>query len=283
MKTLVIGMCGNSLFYVKETNELLYEEPGGKGYNQAVGLKKLNCEVSFLGAIGLDESGQKCSNYLDNIGINNLLISKEEKTTYACIFVDKEGNNDIDVHFGAKLDLDDLEYIKREIDKHDLIMFQNEIDVNLNIELLKYAKSINKHILVNPAPVALWLKDYLDLIDIITPNEEEARTLFDIPNSIPSLEIGKYLQDKVNNTVIVTLGGNGSFIIYDKTSKHIPALNVIAIDTTGAGDLMNASIAYGIINGMNILDSVLFGTKACAYSVQRRYVLKAYPALRDLL
>lgn len=283
MKALVIGMCGNSLFYIKETNELLYEEPGGKGYNQAVGLKKFNCDVSFLGAIGKDESGNKCFSFLDNIGINNLLIKKDEVTTYARILVDKDGNNEIDVHFGAKLDLNDLDYIKQMIDEHDLIMLQNEIDINLNIEILKYAKSSNKLILVNPAPIATWLKDYLSLIDVITPNEEEARSLFDIPKSICSLEIGKYLQDKVNSTVIVTLGNNGSLLIKDGSTKHFPALKVVAVDTTGAGDLMNASIAYGILNNISIEDSIIFGTKACAYSVQRRYVLKAYPTLSDLL
>lgn len=282
MKILVIGMCGNSLFYQKETKELLNEEPGGKGYNQAVGIKKLGGDVSFLGAIGNDSSGDSCANYLDTIGINNLLIRKDDNTTYANINVDSEGNNEIDVYLGSKLDLSDFEYIKNQIDFHDLIMLQNEIDENLNIEIIKYVKMCNKLLLVNPAPIARWMRDYLCYFDIVTPNEVEARSLFMIPDTIKTNSIGEYLLSKNINNVLVTLGSYGSVLVKDHKVTVFPSIKVNAIDTTGAGDLMNACIAYGMSKHMCLEDSINLGTKACAYSVQRRYVLDSYPTLDDL-
>ncbi len=282
MNILIIGMCGNSLFYSKETNTLLNEEPGGKGYNQAVGIAKLGGKVSFLGAIGNDNHGVMCSEYLNKIGVNNLLITKNKKTTYATIHVDQFGNNEINVVFGCELDESDLDYIKMQIDKHDLIMFQNEINQELNIKLLKYAYDKSKYILVNPAPCAKWLSDYLELINLITPNEQEARVLFDIPSSISSLEIGKYLSDKNYKDIVITLGDKGSVLVQKDKYQYFPSLKVKAVDTTGAGDLMNACLAYGIQNKYSLSESIALGTKACAYSVTRRYVLNSYPTLNDI-
>lgn len=282
MKILVIGMCGNSLFYNKETNTLMKEEPGGKGYNQAVAIAKLGGDVSFLGAIGNDLSGSMCSNYLDSVSVNNCLIKKDIETTYATIYVDKDGNNEINVVFGAKLEDNDIVYIKQEIDKHQIVMLQNEIDVNLNIEIIKYVKKTNKYLLINPAPIASWLVDYLDDINFITPNEEEARVLFSIPSNVRSLEIGNYLVSKGYNNILVTIGSNGAILVTNNDSKHFPAHKVKAIDTTGAGDLMNACIGYGLQNNMKVEESIILGTKACAYSVAKRYVLDSYPYLKDI-
>lgn len=277
MKILVIGMCGNSLFYKKENKKLLIEEPGGKGYNQAVAIKKLGQNVAFIGAVANDESGDKCSNYLDNIGVENYLVRKNGSTTFAKIFVDEQGNNDINVSFGVKLDQNDLDFIKEKIDLYDLIMLQNEIDESLNIEIIKYSIFKNKKILVNPAPKCKWLVPYLKDLFIITPNEEEARYLFDVNNKIEINELGKNLLAKKINNVIVTLGSMGSLLVKDNEFKYFDSIKVDAIDTTGAGDLMNACIAYAISNDMTIEEGILLGTKACSYSVQRRYVLESYP------
>ena len=282
MKILVIGMCGNSLFYDKEKNILMKEEPGGKGYNQAVGIAKLGGDVAFIGAIGCDESGCLCSDYLDNNGVKNLLIKKSVPSTYATIHVDSLGNNEICVNFGSKLELSDLEYIKEQINQYDIILLQNEISKELNIEIIKYAKKIGKIIIMNPAPIATWMKEYLDYFDLITPNEEEARALFNINSSVSQLDIGYEILKMTNKNVLVTIGSNGSLLISNGSIKHFDSIKVKAIDTTGAGDLMNASIAYGLSKKMSLDSSIIFGTKACAYSVQRHYVLESYPKLENI-
>ena len=283
MKILVIGMCGNSFFHIKQTLELLHEEPGGKGYNQAVGIRKLGHNVAFLGAIGMDISGDICSDYLDKIGVENLLIRKNNSTTYAKIYVDQFGNNEIDVHFGAKLDKSDLEYITKKVDENDLIMIQNEIDVELNKKIIEYSISKNKKILVNPAPKCRWIEPYLNNLYLITPNEEEARYLFNIPEDIEIDNIGNNLLARNHQNVVVTLGSKGALLVKDDKVYFFEALKVNAVDTTGAGDLMNACIAYGIANDMNLVNSIEIGIKACAYSVKRKYVLDSYPKGLDLI
>ncbi len=281
MKILVIGMCGNSLFYQKETGTLLKEEPGGKGYNQAVAIAKLGGCVSFIGAIGKDESGNSCKEYLEKIGVNNLLIEKEETTTYATINVDQDGNNFIDVFNGAKMSFDDLDYIKDEIIKHDIILLQNEIDVLLNKNIIEFAFSNNKYIIVNPAPVATWVYDYLDKIDLVTPNEEEARYLFNLEN-IDVYCFGTYLLGKYKNKILVTLGDKGCLFVNKENYQYFDSLKVNTVDTTGAGDMMNAALAYCISKNISFDKAIILGTHACSYSVQRKFVLDSYPQMEEL-
>ncbi|HRT69648.1 MAG TPA: PfkB family carbohydrate kinase, partial [Bacilli bacterium] len=79
MKTKVgiVGLCGQSIFmrinHFHKPEETLHasdvhQEVGGKGYNQAVAVKRLGGEPYFLGAVGNDTYGDNCCDYLTNQG-----------------------------------------------------------------------------------------------------------------------------------------------------------------------------------------------------------------------
>ena len=78
-KVFVIGLSGESIFLnvdhfhkLGETihAESLETECGGKGYNQAVALKKFGADVTYLSSIGKDVYGDKCEKYLMDNGVN---------------------------------------------------------------------------------------------------------------------------------------------------------------------------------------------------------------------
>ena len=89
VKISVIGICGNSIFmnvdHFHEKGETLcahtvYEEIGGKGINQAVACAKAGGAVSFLGAIGDDNDGEKCKEAAKEYGVNGFFaVKKREK------------------------------------------------------------------------------------------------------------------------------------------------------------------------------------------------------------
>ena len=45
--------------------------------------------------------------------------------------------------------------------------------------------------------------------------------------------------------------------------------NLKIVDLTGAGDLFAAGYLHGIINGMNVMDSLKIGTKLSAKIIQK--------------
>lgn len=98
-KIAVIGLSGQSIFMhlddfpipsVTTHVKSYYEEPGGKGYNQAVACNKLGCNVSYLSRIGNDYYGKYCKEYMESLDIKTFFIKDlEEKTALATILISK--------------------------------------------------------------------------------------------------------------------------------------------------------------------------------------------------
>lgn len=55
---------------------------------------------------------------------------------------------------------------------------------------------------------------------------------------------------------VVTLGAKGSYIAVGGESVHIPAMNVTAVDTTGAGDAFVSGMLYGLCRFEKDLDEL---------------------------
>ena len=84
-------------------------------------------------------------------------------------------------------------------------------------------------------------------------------------------------------TVIITLGKRGS-LIYQDTDDYtfVPAFNVKAIDTTGAGDAFNGGLAHAIEKGMEIKEAVRFANAVAAISVTRFGTAPAMPTKAEI-
>lgn len=71
--------------------------------------------------------------------------------------------------------------------------------------------------------------------------------------------------------LIVTLGDNGvAYMDSDYMFHMIPAEKRLLCDVTGAGDTFMAVLAYGIDNGMSMLDSIILANKAAGIAVTHR-------------
>jgi ribokinase len=108
----------------------------------------------------------------------------------------------------------------------------------------------------------------------LIPNETEFRELH---GSLPSNdEILKSFRPGKNS--IVTLGSKGAvYISADGQIHHAPAPQVIAIDTTGAGDAFVGSFAYALASGKDPIDAMKFGISIASLSVTRKGAQSSYP------
>ena len=64
-----------------------------------------------------------------------------------------------------------------------------------------------------------------------------------------SIECARMIHQHCEN-VALTLGKNGSLLMHQGEAIPIEGVPVVAIDSTGAGDMYAAGILYGITNGM---------------------------------
>lgn len=280
-KIAVIGLSGQSIFMkvnnlptpsttIHSTN--LYIEPGGKGYNQAVACKKLGAEVSYFSKVGCDEYGNICKKYLKDLGIKTIFEKdKILNTALATILTDDLAENEVIVYKGASsnLNVSELKDFESEIATADVLLLQYEISIDVVKKAIEIAKENNTLVILNPAPAIYLDKEILNMADIVTPNYEEAKTLY-------GLDIEK-LPSSINNTLIVTLGSKGSLLINNHTSKKFSPINVEAVDTTGAGDIFNAGLAVAIANKKSIEEAIEFATVASGLSVTKEHVMDSIP------
>lgn len=280
-KILVVGIIGQSVFmkckdFPKNGEtiqvENIYSEVGGKGFNQALTIKNLGGNVKFVCALGNDYYGELCLNEMKRLGVtNHSFIKNNQKTAYANILTNCQGDNRVCVYPGASLEVEDLENIYTLIDEAEYVLLQLEIPFEVNLAIAKYAFNNKKHVILNPAP-ASNIDEILPFVEIITPNEIEAEMLFD----------KDYFNKLLNRNFlsIITRGKNNTLLIKE-CIKEFKVEPVEPIDTTGAGDAFNGALTYCLSIGMNIHEAIKFANEAASITVNYQYVLPGIEALKN--
>lgn len=293
-KIVVVGLSGESIFLtVDHFNEIgetvsannLFTEPGGKGYNQAIALKRLGADVSFITALGADNYSKSSLAGLQDEDIIHYVISKKESSALAVIITDSSGENKVTVHRGIydKLEISDFIKYQDVFKDAKYLLIQNEMPIDTVYDLIKFASSFNIKVIFNPAPAVRLDENIYKYIYLMTPNEHEAKVIFGLNNDADIYDIIKKSKEHKLNRLIVTLGSKGVLVYEDGIIDIIPPRKVQAVDTTGAGDSFNSALVYGLSIGMSLKDSAIFGNIAASISVTKRGIIGSMPYLSDVM
>lgn len=121
------------------------------------------------------------------------------------------------------------------------------------------AKRLNATMILDPAPVQLIPSELIRNVDFITPNQTEAAALLGRPNAcmIGNLEEAPSLADEMPGAgyrgVVLKLRHLGCYSATADWNGCIPAFDVEAADTTGAGDTFNGAFAVSLSEGAPVL------------------------------
>jgi ribokinase len=264
---------------------------GGKGANQAVASVRSGTKTVFIGKVGEDTFGTQMVEQLTNEGINtsNMIITPDVASGVAIILIDSQGQNMISVAPGAneKLGQEDLKDTKEIIEEASVVIMQMEIQMEVIREICHTSFQKEAILILNPAPFKEIPLKVLKRIDIITPNENELYQLhqslgFNNPkerNHETLSQVTKDLHSRGVNTIIVTLGDKGCFISASKNGEqfHIPAIEVTAIDTVGAGDCFNGVLASRLCKCDNLRRATKYANVAASIAVTRRGAQTSIP------
>lgn len=273
----IIGLVGNSYFLdtksLPKKGETIKtynyrEEIGGKGYNQALVLNRLNANYYFLSSIGDDGGGIKTKEDFNKEQLKGELLVKNDKTAFAFILTDKFGENIVNLYQGAslKLKVEDILDKKEMIENSKVLSLQFEIPFSCNLEAISIALEKNVKIIINPAP---YNEEYLSLLQfasIITPNEIEARQIFKLSDTDPIEEISNRMKDMNIKEVIVTLGKKGAMHFKNGIITKYDTIKINPVDTTGAGDTFNAMLCYALANDFDIDKAIIYANISASLS-----------------
>jgi ribokinase len=200
--------------------------PGGKGANQAVAAARAGADVSFVGAVGDDDAGERLRRHLQANGVGTEgLTTVPGPSGSAVITVDPAGENTIVVAPGANASLTidgDLELIAGS----DVLLLQLEIPIATATAAARTARQAGATVIVNVSPIRGDVTELAGLIDVAVVNETESAQF-----------------DHLVPHRVVTLGARGARYTGADGTAEMPSPVVDAVDTSGAGDVFAGVLA----------------------------------------
>ncbi|ADC88990.1 rfaE bifunctional protein [Thermocrinis albus DSM 14484] len=210
---------------------------GGAG-NVAANLADLGVETYLCGLLGDDEAANKVKNMLLERGIRDLTIQERGRPTteksrmvalsQQLLRVDREVRRPPD----PSVLKDILERLEVVVDG---IIVSDYAKGVVTGSLMERVKAKGVFVAVDPRP---HNRDLYRGVDLMTPNEKEARQMLPIEDL---RDLGFSLKDYLGlKTLVITMGPKGMMLFREGREKSFPARAKQVYDVSGAGDTVVA-------------------------------------------
>lgn len=247
---------------------------GGKGANMSVAAARAGARVHHIGAVGAD--GRWAVERLLEYGVDTRYIAElATETAQAIVMVDPGGENSIILHPGANAEIPQatLQAALSAAQTGDWLVLQNE--TNLQRTAAEMGRKLGLRVAYAAAPFdADRVQAVLPALDFLILNAVEATQLAAAtgldPDALPVAD------------VIVTRGAEGADWYGREGLRHIPAIAVEPVDTTGAGDTFTGYVLAGLDRGMPMAQALGQASLAAALMVTRHGTADVIPDLAEV-
>ncbi len=244
---------------------------GGKGLNQSIALTRAGADVWHAGRMGI--GGETLVERLQKEGVHTeYTLPVPVLQGNAVIQVNAQGENCILLYGGSNQCITEkqIDETLRSFSPGDWLLMQNE--VNLAGYLVDKAADRGLRIALNPSP----FDSRLDGVDFgklhwLLMNEIEAEQL--TGEKGPEAAFASLHKHYPGLSVLITLGVKGSMgwrVLNGKAETCFqPALPVLAVDTTAAGDTYTGYFIAGIMEERSLKACMQRAARASAIAVTR--------------
>jgi ribokinase len=258
-------------------------DAGGKGLNQAIMAHRAGAAVRFCAALGHDAAAGLIRARLEVEGLSTAwLVAVACATDESIIYVARSGENCIVSTDEAARHLASahFESLLAAVTAGDVLLLQGNLSQDVTGTALARAQAAGATTILNPAPIAFDYTDLWSLVDIAILNQVEARTLtgeVDLEAATVALRrlgVGK---------VILTLGPAGA-LVHEAPgpAQRVRAPAVIAVDATGAGDVLAGVVAAAVERGLALVPAAGWAVAAASRKVTRRGTSSGFPTADEL-
>jgi ribokinase len=258
-------------------------DAGGKGLNQAIVARRAGAEVRFCASVGRDPAAAIIRARLEADGLNaGWLVAVPGATDESIVYVARSGENCIvSTDAAAKqLALADVEDVLIGLSPGHVLLMQGNLSREVTGACLARARAAEATTILNPAPIDFDYTGLWPLVDIAILNQIEARMLTGEAGIDTASEV---LRSRGVGKVVLTLGSQGALVREGQgRPQRVPAPGVIAVDTTGAGDVLAGVVAAGIDRGLSLLPAVRWAVAAASHKVTRPGTSSGFPTSVEL-
>lgn len=225
---------------------------GGVAANVASGLARLDRETGVVARLGDDEDGQRVLSDLEKRGIDTERVRRGrdgERTTYTMVLRNAEGERMIvaggESVVNLRLDADDLAYLRQAE-----VIFTSAYAPDPVVSALVEAKEKDSlpplvfdlagplEELENRGTKPETIDALLSLCDLFLASEVPIRSYLGVSGREALAE----LDSRGVERAALTRGEDGALLLEDGDIFDVPAFEVDATDTTGAGDAFTAGL-----------------------------------------
>ncbi len=209
---VVGGVFRDLIFYGDTHSDEFLEMPGGSGYNVFAALRSLNVKVNFHAVVGNDWPFEEFPIVNSKSGV---FVSQNETKVLA-------------VYRGANLSACYTPF------RSKTLFATLECGGKIFEKYAKEMKRANGRVILDPSPIFEWNDKYIELCDVLLPNEEEYGTIFG-RNALPQ-----------NLEIYIKLGAKGGVHFKDGKKFHV-SVEEGGKFPLGCGDAFDATVVYGLL------------------------------------
>ena len=256
-------------------------DAGGKGLNQAIVARRAGAEVVYCAPLGQDAQAEVILERLEAEGCEpNSLRRVPVPTDESLIFVAPAGENAIVSTAAAAHALDETAVapILAGLSEGDLLLMQGNLTRAVTAVCLDRAREAGARTMLNPAPIAFDYEGLWPAVGIAVVNEVESALLTGIGDPTTAAQGAAAFRRAVQWSprsapkACPWLDGDGE--------RHVPAPQVEAVDTTGAGDVFCGVLAAALETRLDWAPALRWAVAAASVSVTRRGTASAFPSTR---
>ena len=259
--------------FPKEDTKLIAKEIktqcGGPEATALVAMSKLGVKAEHFGTLGNDAYGRYVLSELNRYGVKtdkarlvegassffSLVLLNMSNTSRTCL-VDR-GNAPMPTE--ADLDVETLKNAKY------LHVDGNQLE--FAILAAKKAREYGVKVSYDAGGTYKDVEALLPWVDVLIPSEEYALKMSGCTDAV---EAAKALYAKYRpETLIVTQGSRGGFLLENGRERRYPVYPVEAIDSNGAGDTFHGAFVAARVKGLTVYEAACFASATSALKCTR--------------
>jgi len=251
---------------------------GGPAANAAVTVARLGLKSAFCGYLGDDVFGNLHFEEFKNENvITDLVIRVEIPTPISSIYVKPNGERSV-VNYSTFQKIITPGKIDLSIINPKIILFDGH-QPDVSPYLLEYAQRRGIKTILDAGSVNKGTLELYNRVDYLVASQKFANEI--TCQTDPSKAL--CILSKKNNNVVITLGKSGLIWKANEDRGRLDAMEIQAIDTTGAGDVFHGAFAYCLVKGMEWDKMLKFSNIAAGLSCLKFGARTSIPSLKAIL
>ncbi|RLG18941.1 sugar kinase [Nanoarchaeota archaeon] len=246
---------------------------------------RLGLKAGIIGAVGRDDFGKLLVNKLkgDGVDVSRLKILENNTTGVAFVTYFSSGSRQFIYHIkhaaAGQIFPEDVDpcYVKASRALH---LMGSSLSINDNcknacykaVEIAEHHKKIVtfdpnlRPELLDISTIRKICRPILEVAKVVLPSGVEAEILTGVSDLIKA---GRKLLEYGPEVAVIKVGEKGSIAVTRDEVIKVPAIRVKEVDPTGAGDVYDAAVMFGLLNNWPLRKILCFANAAGAIKVTR--------------